>query len=74
MSEVTEKIKQELLLRCEKSKEKKGYDFWEEHIKYVVENAVELAKKYEADVEIVELRSVTSRYSNAIRIWTKRRT
>lgn len=55
MSEVTEKIKQELLKRCEKLKEKNGYDFWNEHIKYVVKNAVELAKKYDADVEIVEL-------------------
>ncbi len=55
MSDVTEKIKQELLIRCEKSKEKDGYDFWNEHIKYVVENAVKLAKEYGADVEIVEL-------------------
>ena len=55
MSEVTEKIKEELLKRCEKSKEKDGYDFWNEHIKYVVENAVKLAKQYGADVEIVEL-------------------
>lgn len=55
MSEITEKIKEELLKRCEKSKEKDGYDFWNEHIKYVVENAVNLAKQYGADVEIVEL-------------------
>lgn len=55
MSEVTEKIKVELLKRCEISKQKDGYDFWNEHIKYVVENAVQLAKKYGADVEIVEL-------------------
>ena len=55
MSETTEKIKQELLIRCEQFKEKDGYDFWNEHIKYVVENAIKLAQKYEADVEIVEL-------------------
>ena len=55
MSEITENIKQELLVRCEKSKEKDGYDFWNEHIKYVVENAVRLANEYGADVEIVEL-------------------
>lgn len=55
MSEITEKIKQELLIRCEKSKQKDGYDFWNEHIKYVVENAIQLAKEYGADVEIVEL-------------------
>ena len=55
MSEVTEKIKQELLIRYEKSKEKDGYDFQNEHIKYVVENAVKLANEYGADVEIVKL-------------------
>ena len=55
MSEVTEKIKEELLKRCNIYKEKYGYDFWNDHIKYVVKNSVELAKKYSADVEIVEL-------------------
>ena len=55
MSEVTEKIKKELLDRCEKYKEKYGYDYWNEHIKYVVQNAVKLAKEYGADVEITEL-------------------
>ena len=55
MSEVTEKIKQELLKRCEISRKKDGYDFWNEHIKWVVENAIKLGKEYDADVEIVEL-------------------
>ena len=55
MSEVTEKIKEELLKRCNIYKEKYGYDFWNDHIKYVVKNSVELAKKYGADIEIVEL-------------------
>lgn len=52
---ITELIKQKLLKRTESSKEKDGYDFWEDHIKYVVDNAVYLVKKYKADVEIVEL-------------------
>ena len=55
MSEVVESIKAELLKRCENYKEKHGYDFWNDHIKYVVKNSIELAKKYGADVEIVEL-------------------
>lgn len=55
MSEVTEKIREELLKRCNIYKEKYGYDFWNDHIKYVVKNSVELAKKYGADIEIVEL-------------------
>ena len=55
MSEVVDSIKAELLKRCESYKEKHGYDFWNDHIKYVVKNSIELAKKYGADVEIVEL-------------------
>lgn len=55
MSEITQKIKEELLNRCKIYQEKTGYDFWEEHIRYVVKNAVELAKEQGADREIVEL-------------------
>ena len=55
MSKIVEKIKEELIKRCNIYNEKYNYDFWNAHIKYVVKNAVELAKKYEADVEIVEL-------------------
>lgn len=54
MSEITEKIKEELLKRCEEYDEKTNYNFWEEHIK----NAVDLAKEYHANIEIVELRSI----------------
>ena len=31
------------------------YDFWEQHIKFVVKEALILAEKYDADKEIVEL-------------------
>ena len=31
------------------------YDFWEQHIKYVVNNALDLATQNGADAEIVEL-------------------
>ncbi len=55
MSEIVEKIKEELIKRCNTYNEKYNYDFWNDHIKYVVKNAVELANKYNADVEIVEL-------------------
>lgn len=55
MSEITEKIKEELLKRCKAYEEKTNYNFWEDHIKYVVKNAVDLAQKYHADIEIVEL-------------------
>ncbi len=55
MSNITENIKDELIKRCNVYNDKYKYDFWNEHIKYVVKNAVELAEKYNADVEIVEL-------------------
>lgn len=50
MSEIVENIKEELLKRCNTYNEKYGYDFWNDHIKYVVKNSVELAKKYDADI------------------------
>ena len=31
------------------------YDFWNEHIKYVFEESINLAKEYDADIEIVSL-------------------
>ena len=55
MNEVVVSIREELIKRCEAYNKKYGYDFWNDHIKYVVKNSIELAKKYGADVEIVEL-------------------
>lgn len=55
MSEVVENIREELIKRCNMYNEKNDYDFWNDHIKFVVKNAVELAKECGADVEIVEL-------------------
>lgn len=55
MSEIVENIKKELIKICNLYNEKYNYDFWNEHIKYVVKNAVELSEKYGADTEIVEL-------------------
>ena len=53
--DIIELIKEEVLKRVEKDILIKGYNSWEEHIKYVVKNAKELAIKYNADQEIVEL-------------------
>lgn len=44
-----------MITRCNLYNERHNYDFWNEHIKYVVKNAIELAKRYNADIEIVEL-------------------
>ena len=32
-----------------------NYDFWNEHIKYVYEESIELAKTYQANIEIVSI-------------------
>ena len=55
MNQIVESIKAELIERCNNYKLKYGFDYWNDHIKYVVKNAVQLANKYNADVEIVEL-------------------
>ncbi len=52
---IVEEIKEELLRRNKNTHEKDGYDFWEDHIKHVFNNATELAIKYDADLEIVQL-------------------
>lgn len=41
-----------------KNKSEDHYDFWSEHIKYVYEESIDLAKKYNADIEIVQLGSL----------------
>ena len=52
-----ELITKEILLLNEKYVETSidNYNFWEQHVKYVVKEAKELAEKYGADLEIVEL-------------------
>ena len=54
---IVDKIKKYVKKECiiHKNESKYGYDFWNEHIKYVYEKAVFLAKKYNADVEIVSI-------------------
>ena len=52
---ITEIIKEEVIKRDKEDQKTREYSFYEEHIKYVVKNAKELAKKYKADIEIVEL-------------------
>ncbi|MFA5153323.1 MAG: HD domain-containing protein [Clostridia bacterium] len=61
MSIIVDKVKHFVLEKCEQHKKnvKYGYyDYWNDHIKRVVYHAVKLAKKYDADVEIVELGSL----------------
>lgn len=49
-------IKEEMLSLTRKYMEEvDSYNFWEQHIKYVLKEASDLAIKYDADKEIVEL-------------------
>ena len=53
---IIEQVKNELLRRNQEYIEKvDSYDFWNNHIRYVVEEALKLASVYGADKEIVEL-------------------
>ncbi len=57
MEELINSVKEYIINKCNEYKKKSvdHYDFWNEHIKYVYFEAVLLAKKYNADVEIVSL-------------------
>lgn len=53
VSQVESLVKNDIL-ECKKNAED-HYDFWEEHIRYVYEEAIDLAKRYHADEEVVRL-------------------
>ena len=57
MDNLIEKIKEYIMEECRKYKEasEDHYDFWNEHIRYVYKEAVDLAKKYDADETVVAL-------------------
>jgi len=54
---ITDQVKSEVMLLSGQfmAQAEDRYNFWDEHIKYVVREALILAKKYDADAEIVEL-------------------
>ena len=52
---IVELIKEEVINRDKEDQKTREYSVYEEHIKYVVKNAKDLAIKYNADLEIVEL-------------------
>lgn len=57
MEELIQKIKEYVITKSNQYREtsQDHYDFWNEHIKYVYFEAVELAKIYNANIEIVSL-------------------
>ena len=70
---ITEKIKNELMLLNKKYilDADDNYDFWNMHIKYVVNEAVNLAKTYGADLEIVELGAILHDIALVAQVGTK---
>ena len=54
---ITDRVKDEIIVLNKKfiAEADDKFNFWEEHIKYVVKESLVLAKKYNADTEIVEL-------------------
>ena len=57
MSSLVDKVRNEVMVAIEIHKQNSeiDYDFWHEHIKYVYEESIKLAKKYGANIEIVKL-------------------
>lgn len=55
MQNIVEVIKEKLLDYSKKSFEKDGYDFWNNHIKYVFKHSHDMAITRGADVEVCEL-------------------
>ena len=55
--DVVESVKEYVIKQSDKYKADASdhYDFWNEHIKYVLEESVKLANEYGADIEIVSL-------------------
>ncbi len=53
ISLIEKEVKEKINYYKERSED--HYDFWEEHIQYVYEESIKLAKQYNADIEIVSL-------------------
>jgi uncharacterized protein len=71
---ITDSIKSEIMLLNEKYivEVEDKYNFWEEHIKYVVQEAFVLAEKYNADTEIVELAAMLHDIALIAKIGTRK--
>lgn len=70
---IIEQIKNELLKLNQKyiDEAEDNYDFWNMHIKYVVREAVNLAKIHNADLEIVELGALLHDIALVAKVGTK---
>lgn len=70
---IIEQIKNELMILNQKfiDEAEDNYDYWNNHIKYVVQESKRLAKKYNADLEIVELGALLHDIASVAKVGTK---
>ena len=70
---IIDNVKNEIMLLNEKFmiEAEDKFNFWEEHIKYVVQEALDLAAKYNADLEIVELAAILHDVASIAKIGTR---
>ena len=75
MSKMTEKIRTEVIEICDHyqkyNEEKDDFNWYNEHVRYVVKYGILLAKKYGADEEIVELATLLHDISMPLEIGDK---
>lgn len=74
MKNIIYQIKIEVLAKNQKYIDESDdhYDFWEQHIKYVVNNALDLATQNGADAEIVELGALLHDIALIAKVGTKK--
>ena len=53
-----EKVREEFIKINKEYENKTGYNYWEEHVKYVVDFSLKLAEQVGADLEIVEISAI----------------
>ena len=72
--DIINNIKNEIILFNEKfmTEAEDKFNYWEEHIKYVVQEALVLAEKYNADAEIVELGALLHDVASIAKIGTRK--
>lgn len=71
---IADSIKNEIMLLNERCvvEAKDKYNYWDEHIKYVVQEALVLAEKYNADIEVVELAAMLHDIALIAKIGTRK--
>ena len=55
-----------------KNNSEDNFDFWNQHVKYVYKYSVKLAKKYNADIEIVSLWALLHDIALINQVWDKK--